>query len=1430
MQARLSLPGSPPRIEFNQQVAHEPDLHLDSHGQYAKKYQISKNVLCNATEYVMFTGSVTVIHEGQHLDSKRIHTMALNGTNEETLHPGAYVSREVIPKGMSVTKAAELLGIGRPALSNFLNGNAALSQEMALRLNRTFGADREALLDLQAKYDRRDETTNTPVAAGRHAPTLVQITARSIEEWADSAVAREELPALLRRLVCSTGNQLTLVDFPAFDNAQRPGWDGEVELLIPTPWIPTGRSGWEFGCSDRPANKANADYTKRVRAFPSEERCKRTFVFVTPRNWPGKGKWAEEKAAQGDWKDVRAYDASDLEQWLEQSAETQVWFSERLGVPIEGFRSPDMCWSDWADVCEPVLSPSLFSSAEGNIDDFNRWLSAPPERYFIVSADSPDEALAFACHAIREAKSDVDEPGAGALVFDTPEAIRRFRASNTAPRIAIIHDAVVEREIGDLYRGCHVIIMRPANDVDVEPDIRLRLPSRQNLSDALTSMEIDEDRIDRLIRESGRSPAVLRRRLSEVPAIHAPAWAGNPQISRKLLPAALIGAWSKASTADLEVVRRLLRTDDGNEVEDHVMELLILQDSPLWSRGDYRGVVSRIDALFGIASFVTEEDLKRYFVVAEKVLSESDPALDLPVNERWTAAVHGKVRAYSAALRQGIREMLVILAIHGNHLFQNRLGMNLERKVSSLIRKLLTPLTIEILLSQQDDLPDYAEAAADDFLKVIEKDLKTPDPVVFGLLKPVGNSLFEDCPRTGLLWALESLAWKHSTRVSQILAKMARIPIDDNWAHKPLDSLQAIYRFWIPQTAASPEDRVRGLQQLMDHNPDVGWKICVAQFDTGPQTATPAYRPRWRDEAEGSGHGVSHAQIVEFKTKVLSLILQWPNHDHRTLGDLVDRFHGFADEDQSKIWDLVDAWAVSAADDVTKSDLRERVREGMLTRSGMRRSMSDESLARARTAFDLLEPHDPVARNSWLFRDYWIELSADGIEDIENHEDLVRQLRSSAMGDIWSESGFQGVAAVLDNCAVPIDVGVALNVHIADCGARVSFLRQCLSADDLEAEMDLCIRGFLGSIEEEARAIILAKAAQDFASDYIARLYRCAPFCQHTWRLVEGYDQDVQDRYWQSVIPDRARFTKEELSEFIDRMLVAKRPRAAFRFARFDFSKIETPQLQRLLLGLASVDKVPDESHHHQLNSHDISDAMRELSDRVGIDRSEMAKMEFMFIQALSHSEYGTPNLERLLAESPIDFVRILALSFRRRDDGQDPPEWDISNKGNRDDLASAAYRVLMFMSYIPGTGDDDDIDEAYLSRWIAEARRLSAEHGREVAGDHYIGQILARGPGDENGVKPCQAVSVAMEKVGSEEIASGYQIGTINARGVVSRSHEEGGRQERELADMYRNWAALRTPDFPYVGNILDKIAEDYDRQAQREDDRMEIERRLEH
>ena len=69
-------------------------------------------------------------------------------------HPGQFIRMEVIePLGLSVTKAAEVLGVTRPALSALLNGRASLSPEMALRIEKAFGPKIDILLRMQTAYE-----------------------------------------------------------------------------------------------------------------------------------------------------------------------------------------------------------------------------------------------------------------------------------------------------------------------------------------------------------------------------------------------------------------------------------------------------------------------------------------------------------------------------------------------------------------------------------------------------------------------------------------------------------------------------------------------------------------------------------------------------------------------------------------------------------------------------------------------------------------------------------------------------------------------------------------------------------------------------------------------------------------------------------------------------------------------------------------------------------------------------------------------------------------------------------------------------------------------------------------------------------------------------------------------------------------------------
>ena len=79
----------------------------------------------------------------------------MNGNRMKSpVHPGGFVKAEVIgPLGLSVTAAADALGVTRAALSALLNERADLSPEMAIRIEKAFGISMETLMRMQNSFD-----------------------------------------------------------------------------------------------------------------------------------------------------------------------------------------------------------------------------------------------------------------------------------------------------------------------------------------------------------------------------------------------------------------------------------------------------------------------------------------------------------------------------------------------------------------------------------------------------------------------------------------------------------------------------------------------------------------------------------------------------------------------------------------------------------------------------------------------------------------------------------------------------------------------------------------------------------------------------------------------------------------------------------------------------------------------------------------------------------------------------------------------------------------------------------------------------------------------------------------------------------------------------------------------------------------------------
>ncbi len=110
--------------------------------------------MCCITHYIMAYAS-------NHLKGS---TMA-----SDPIHPGQYVrTTYLIPRKISVTDAAKLIGISRPGVSNFLNGKVSTTPEMATRIETAFGMPAATLLEMQAAFDAHGTKTKpAPTSAIR---------------------------------------------------------------------------------------------------------------------------------------------------------------------------------------------------------------------------------------------------------------------------------------------------------------------------------------------------------------------------------------------------------------------------------------------------------------------------------------------------------------------------------------------------------------------------------------------------------------------------------------------------------------------------------------------------------------------------------------------------------------------------------------------------------------------------------------------------------------------------------------------------------------------------------------------------------------------------------------------------------------------------------------------------------------------------------------------------------------------------------------------------------------------------------------------------------------------------------------------------------------------------------------------------------------
>jgi hypothetical protein len=1240
------------------------------------------------------------------------------------------------------------------------------------------------------------------------------ITSQDIKLWAERTESQAYLPALLYKLINGSGSALRELDFPAGEGVQLGGWDGVVVAAGDHPHVPDGTSVWELSVKRGVRAKAEADYKKRTADPGRVDPRVTTYVAVTARSSNVISRWASEKRAEPTcpWSDVRGYDANRLASWIESLPAVALWFAGLIGKVPVGVIDPDTWWSEWAAVTTPTTSHHLvLAGMNDKAQTIANWASGIAT-HITLSAATEDEATAIAVGALRT-QSSLSKRAASTWIVRSREAWTQVAAS-AEPLILVAQFSDRAGVEAAVRNGHHVLI--PLDNADPHT-AQVQVSGRpwEAVRNALAEMGLRGQQLDEVTAVGRLSLSALRRRLALIPGISVPAWAQATEAAVLVGPL-LAGSWDDDNVADRGVVAALSGAP-YEAVLATARRWANQADPPIQIARSLWRFVDRLDAWLLLYRAAGREHLDRMARVAVDVLGELDPKFELPVDQQYAAAVHGKTLAHSQQLRQGLADMIALLAATSDsHPLDSPItGQESACRIVRALLERLPPWHTWASLSPH--LPLLAEACPDEFVRALESALDDPE-FVPGMFTDHSASWMASAPHSGLLWALEVLAWSRDYLgdATDLLARLAEADPGGRHGNRPIASLMEIYKLWHPCTAAALDVRQMALSALAENHPEMAWQVLGAIL---PQlggvahiTATPHWRS-WAVDIDATSAdvaaGVAHA--VELMLELaggnaerwIALIdllgdVPEPQFDQIARGLATERVRSMPEPERSKVWD----------------ELRKMVTTHREFPDA-RWALPSVRVDRLAGLLPQLAPNDPVLLYGWVFTD-WPEVPGRRHGDWNRDQKEIRRLRLEALNGVLDSEGVEGLLAFARRVASPRTVGEAV-AEMLDAQTAKDFLISTLNeTDDLVRSVGLGLLVSLGRANGTVLAGLLATRFLSAAAR--ADILSSLPFVTSTWELVAKEAAHIQRLYWERVsiyqpLPDDT----ESLMVVADALVRHELYEKAIHLLVLNLDRAPSELIIGVLLATAHSNRdLPLALNQLAM---DVPRLLARVSE-ADVSLDVAADLEWTFLPLIQAPFHQPKALVAKIRREPGFFVQILERIYRRSDAEPSGPV-TYEQRG----VAAHAFLLLHNWAMPPGCNADGSIDEAALVSWVYDARRLAEAAAVKAVADNHIGEILARVPGGSGQDWPPAVLGRVLEECRSPALERGLSVGLQNLRGRVMKAIHEGGAQERTLAEYYRSTATRIGPRFPRLARVLRQVASRYEAQARAEDTDAEFE-----
>ncbi len=1245
---------------------------------------------------------------------------------------------------------------------------------------------------------------------------IKRIKANNLKNWASTRECQENLPLLIRRLIHATVKDIIYILFPAGESIINPGYDGLLNVYKGTTYVPDGCSVWELGCGEDIKIKANSDYNKRKKDPLNVDPSKTTFVFVTPRRWRDKTIWIEEKRKESFWKDVRAYDADNLEDWIEQTIAVSIWFAQHLQIYPGDVVSLDHWWENWSNSTNPPLIPNLIlASRDHEIRAVQDWLRTPSS-IIMVQADTEDESIAFLASVIyslpeKERESHLSR----SLITETSHDFRHVCITSGSNLIVIAGPNETEWFHSARKKGhCVYVPLSPENNIPRATNLS-RIGKEQFIS-ALIEMGISEEMAKKYSKDTKREITILRRQLSLINT--EPEW-GKIDSVKNILPVLLAGSWIESKKSDEEIIS-LLANESYESFSKKLYTLQHKPDSPILKIGDLWQLRSPEEAWYTLARFITHSDIETFKEIFLDILKTKNPSLELDPEKRWMAAVCGKIQKYSDTLRKGICQSVIFIALCGDDV-KIPLSTTSQTWVDNLVRELLHKADCDLWNSLLDVLQLIAEASPTSFMDAIENSLTYDEKPIMCLFEESEGLIGPSTNHSSLLWALEILAWMPNllSRVTMILGQLAKYDphTDSRVINRPKNSLRGIFLLWNPQTYSSLEKRLDILDVLVERYPEIGWNLLIDLMPKNHDIGYPTSKPVWRQISEKTDMKITISEIMDGTKEIVNRLLSNVGNDGARWVKILDNYSELPRDERNRIRERLSCDTDKIL--IYRYELWIKLRK-IISRHrsypDAEWALPEEELKNLEEIYLSLEPEDMIDKFGWLF-DGLPDL-LEGIDIVKRHDDEhFIKLRINALNEIRNEYGFEGLVRLAERIKSPIYLGRTLaedNIDPIEEEKLYSLLEENESKMIFVKEY-IFRKAF--NDNEWIKNLVNKSRTENWSNLKIANFFTALPSRMFVWNLLKSFNENIQKEYWKKCGFGGITAKSEDKIYYIKQMVKFKRYFNALDIAALYAEEIPS-ELIIQILEKAATEQSEDE---FRIDYYDIEKLFEELY-KSNYQRSEIAKLEWYYLAFLASVTSRRPPkmLHNELTNNPEFFLEVIKHVYKRKDENEDDDGENISPELLKQ-RATLSLKLLRSWKSIPGS-TNGQINYTILKSWIDKSRELCVKSDRIDVCDIQIGQLLANAEFEED-IWPPEAICKIIDSIPSEKLHTGFKIGVSNKRGVFTKSLDEGGKQEKALSEKYKKYADKLNIRFPKTASILYDIAADYNNQAKIEDEEVE-------